>query len=348
LIAQLVSHPLLVECAGMRALLSNAPGGPETLVLSEVADPEPGPGELLVRVGACSINYPDALIIEDKYQLKPPRPFAPGSEIAGEVEAVGDGVEGWSAGDRLIAATGYGGLVEKIIVPAKSAFPLPDGRSFEEGSALLLTYATSIHALLDRGKLQAGQTLLVLGAAGGVGIAAVEIGKAVGARVVAAVSSEEKAAAAREAGADETLIYPAGPFEKDGLKALSQLFKDAVGPAGANVIFDPVGGDYTEAALRSIAWEGRFLVVGFPAGIAKLPLNLTLLKSCDVCGVFWGAFAARDPQSNAAHVDQLFRWWDGGKIAPRVSAVYPLERAADAIAALRDRAAVGKLVVKLD
>jgi NADPH:quinone reductase-like Zn-dependent oxidoreductase len=348
LIAQLVSHPLLVECAGMRALLSNAPGGPETLVLSEVADPEPGPGELLVRVGACSINYPDALIIEDKYQLKPPRPFAPGSEIAGEVEAVGDGVEGWSAGDRLIAATGYGGLVEKIIVPAKSAFPLPDGRSFEEGSALLLTYATSIHALLDRGKLQAGQTLLVLGAAGGVGIAAVEIGKAVGARVVAAVSSEEKAAAAREAGADETLIYPAGPFEKDGLKALSQLFKDAVGPAGANVIFDPVGGDYTEAALRSIAWEGRFLVVGFPAGIAKLPLNLTLLKSCDVCGVFWGAFAARDPQSNSAHVDQLFRWWDGGKIAPRVSAVYPLERAADAIAALRDRAAVGKLVVKLD
>ena len=249
----------------MRALLSYSPGGPETLALAELPDPKPGPGDLLVRVRACSINYPDALIIEDKYQLKPPRPFAPGSEVAGEVEAVGDAVEGWSVGDRLIAATGYGGLVEKIIVPAKSAIPLPAARSFEEGSALLLTYATSIHALLDRGKLQAGHTLLVLGAAGGVGIAAVEIGKAVGARVVAAVSSEEKAAAAREAGAAEAVIYPSGPFDRDGLKALSQLFKDAVGPAGADVIFDPVGGDYTEAALRSIAWEGRFLVVGFPA-----------------------------------------------------------------------------------
>ena len=221
-------------------------------------------------------------------------------------------------------------------------------RSFEEGSALLLTYATSIHALLDRGKLAAGQTLLVLGAAGGVGIATVEIGKAVGARVVAAVSSQEKAAAAREAGADETLVYPSGPFDKNGLKALSQAFKDAVGPVGADVIFDPVGGDYSEAALRSIAWEGRFLVVGFPAGIAKLPLNLTLLKSCDVCGVFWGAFAARDPKANAAHVGQLFRWWAEGKIAPKVSKTYPLERAGEAIAALRDRSAIGKLVVTLD
>ena len=329
----------------MKALLSHEPGGPEPLRIEELPDPAPGPGELLVRVRACSINYPDVLIIEDKYQLKPPRPFAPGSEIAGEVEAVGEGVQGWTAGDRLIAATGFGGLVEKIAIPARSAIPLPVGRSFEEGSALLLTYATSIHALLDRGRLQAGQTLLVLGAAGGVGMAAVEIGKAVGARVIAAASSEEKAAAAREAGADASIVYPAGETDR---KALAQLFKDAVGPDGADVIYDPVGGDYSEAALRSIAWEGRLLVVGFPAGIARLPLNLTLLKSCDVCGVFWGGFVARDPRRNAEHVEQLFRWWSEGKIAPRISATYPLECAGEAIAALRDRKAIGKLVVMLD
>lgn len=329
----------------MRALLSREPGGPETLRVDEVPEPEPGPGELLVRVRACSINYPDVLIIEDKYQLKPPRPFAPGSEIAGEIEAVGEGVQGWSAGDRMIAVTGYGGLVEKVVVQARSAIRLPADRSFEEGSALLLTYGTSIHALLDRGKLRAEQTLLVLGAAGGVGIAAVEIGKAVGARVIAAASSVEKAAAARDAGADGAIVYPTGELDR---KAVAQLFKDAVGPAGADVIFDPAGGDYTEAALRSIAWEGRFLVVGFPAGIAKLPLNLTLLKSCDVCGVFWGAFAARDPNANAAHVEQLFRWWSEGEIAPRISATYPLECAGEAIAALRDRNAIGKLVVTIE
>jgi NADPH:quinone reductase-like Zn-dependent oxidoreductase len=328
----------------VRALLSLEPGGPETLRIDEVADPTPGPGELLVRVRACAINYPDVLIIEDKYQLKPPRPFAPGSEIAGEVVEAGEGVEDWAAGDRLIAATGYGGLVEKVVIPAKSAIPLPPERSFEEGSALLLTYATAIHALVDRGRLRSGQTLLVLGAAGGVGIAAIEIGKALGARVIAAVSSEEKAAAARDAGADEAAIYPTADLDP---KALSQLFKEAVGPAGADVILDPVGGDYAEAALRAIAWEGRFLVVGFPAGIPKLPLNLTLLKSCDVCGVFWGGFVARDPRRNAVHVEQLFRWWDEGKIAPKISRTYPLEHGGEAIAALRDRTAIGKLVVTL-
>ena len=310
----------------MKALLSHEPGGPETLRLTELPDPQPGPGELLVRVKAAAINFPDVLIIEDKYQLKPPRPFAPGGEIAGEIVAVGEGVEGWNVGDRIVAVTGFGGLAEKIVVPARSAFRLPEERSFEDGSALLLTYATSIHALLDRGKLQAGQILLVLGAAGGVGLAAVELGKAYEARVIAAVSSEEKAQAARNAGADEAIVYPTGPFDRDGQKALAQVFKDAVGPAGADVIFDPVGGDYTEAALRSIAWEGRFLVVGFPAGIAKLPLNLTLLKSCDVCGVFWGAFAAR---------------------APKVSATYSLERAGEAIAAIAERRVIGKLVVSL-
>ncbi len=331
----------------MRALLSREPGGPGTLRIEDVPDPVPGPGELLVRVRACSINFPDVLIIEDKYQLRPPRPFAPGGEIAGEVVGVGEGVSGRSPGDRLIAALGFGGLAEQAVVPADRAISLPDERSFEEGSALLMTYATAIHALVDRGKLQAGQTLLVLGAAGGVGIAGVEIGKALGARVIAAVSSEAKAAVARDAGADATVVYPAGPFDRDGQKALGALFKEAIGAGGADVILDPVGGDYSEPALRSIAWEGRFLVVGFPAGIAKLPLNLTLLKSCDVCGVFWGAFAEREPKRNAAHVEQLFRWWGEGKIAPRISATYPLERAGDAIAELRDRRAVGKLVVTL-
>jgi NADPH:quinone reductase-like Zn-dependent oxidoreductase len=332
----------------MKALLSRVPGGPETLRLEDVPEPVPGTGELLVRVRACAINFPDVLIIEDKYQLKPVRPFAPGGEIAGEVVEVGEAVSGWAPGDRLIAALGFGGLAERVVIPADRAIALPAERSFEEGSALLMTYATAIHALVDRGKLQAGQTLLVLGAAGGVGIASVEIGKALGARVIAAVSSEKKAAAAKEAGADVAVVYPAGPFERDGQRALASLFKDAVGRAGAHVILDPVGGDYSEAALRSIAFEGRFLVVGFPAGIAKLPLNLTLLKSCDVCGVFWGGFLARNPRRNAEHVEQLFRWWSEGRISPKISATYPMERAPEAIAQLRDRRAVGKLVVTLE
>ena len=332
----------------MKALLSTAPGGPETLVLSDVPDPVAGPGELLVRVRAAAINFPDVLIIEDKYQMRPPRPFAPGGEIAGEVAAVGEGVEDWKVGDRLVAVPGFGGLSEKIVIPAKAAIALPTSCSFVDGAALLLTYATSIHALYDRGRLEAGETLLVLGAAGGVGLAAIELGKARGARVIAAVSSEDKAQAARDAGADEAIVYPRGPFDRDGQKALAEQFKAAVGPGGADVIYDPVGGDYAEPALRSIAWEGRYLVVGFPAGIPKLPLNLTLLKSCDVCGVFWGAFAARDPKANAAHVAELFRLWRMGQIAPRVSATFPLARGGEAIAALAARNVIGKLVVTID
>ncbi|MBV8686863.1 MAG: NADPH:quinone oxidoreductase family protein [Alphaproteobacteria bacterium] len=331
----------------MKALLSHQPGGPETLVLTELPDPQAGPGQLLVRVRACAINYPDVLIIEDKYQFKPPRPFAPGGEVAGTVEAVGEGVTGWREGDRVVAMTGHGGLAEKVAVSAATALRLPPERSFEEGSALILTYATSIHALLDRGRLKAGETLLVLGAAGGVGLAAVELGKAYGARVVAAVSSEEKAEAALGAGADAVLVYPRGPFDRDGSKALAQQFKDAVGPGGADLVYDPVGGDYAEPALRAIAWEGRYLVVGFPAGIPKLPLNLTLLKSCDVCGVFWGAFAARDPKANAAHIETLFRLWREGRIAPRVSRLWPLDQAGEAIAHMAARQAVGKLVVTI-
>lgn len=331
----------------MRALLSKEPGGPDTLVIDDVADPVAAAGQAVVAVKACAINYPDVLIIEDKYQFRPARPFAPGGEIAGIVESVGEGVTNVAPGDRVIATVGHGGLVEKLAVNAAQLHHLPEGRSFEEGAALLLTYATTIHALLDRGHLKAGQTLLVLGAAGGVGLAAVELGKAFGARVVAAVSSEEKAAACRAAGADDTIIYGRAPFDKDQSKALADKFKAALGPGGADVIYDPVGGDYAEPALRSIAWEGRYLVVGFPAGIPRLPLNLTLLKSCDVCGVFWGAFAARDPKANQAHVDHLFRLWAEGRIAPRVTEVFDFADGGRAIAKMAARGAIGKLVVRI-
>ncbi|HEX4846586.1 MAG TPA: zinc-binding dehydrogenase, partial [Novosphingobium sp.] len=218
----------------------------------------------------------------------------------------------------------------------------------ETGASLLMTYGTNMHGLLDRGRLKAGETLLVLGAAGGIGLSAVELGKAYGARVVAAVSSEEKAEAAREAGADEVVIYPRAPFDKDQSKALAEMFKAACGPNGADVIYDVVGGDYSEPALRSIAWEGRFCVVGFPAGIAKLPLNLTLLKSCDVCGVFWGAWVAREPAANAAHIAKLFDLLKDGKIKPKISATFPLARGGEAITMLAERKAIGKVVVTMD
>jgi NADPH:quinone reductase len=331
----------------MKALLSKEPGGPDTLVLEEVPDPVAGKGQVVVAVKACSINFPDVLIIEDKYQFKPPRPFAPGSEIAGVIESVGEGVEGWAPGDRVLAMTGHGGLAEKVAIDAGRLFALPEGRSFEEGASLVLTYGTTIHALLDRGHLKQGHTLLVLGAAGGVGLAAIELGKAFGARVIAAVSSEAKAEAAKAAGADATLVYARAPFDKDQSKALADQFKAALGPNGADVIYDPVGGDYAEPALRSIAWEGRYLVVGFPAGIPRLPLNLTLLKSCDVCGVFWGAFAARDPAANQAHIERLFRLWVEGQIAPRVTQVFDFADGGEAIAKMAAREAIGKLVVRV-
>lgn len=331
----------------MKTLRSHAVGGPETLTLDEVAVPEPGPGQVRVAVRACAINFPDTIIIRDMYQMKPPRPFAPGGELAGVIEAVGDGVTDWHVGDRVIASTGFGGLAEKVVVDTRQLFAMPAGASFETGASLFLTYGTTIHGLKDRGHLKAGDTLLVLGAAGGVGISAIELGKAYGARVVAAVSSEQKAAFARQCGADETVIYGRPPFDKEQSKALAEAFKAACGPGGANVIFDIVGGDYSEPALRSIAWEGRFLVVGFPAGIARLPLNLTLLKSCDVCGVFWGAFAAREPARNAAHIKELFALLKDGKINPRISARYPLEQGAEAIRVLQDREAVGKVVVTM-
>ena len=331
----------------MQALLSIMPGGPETLEIGELPDPVASTGEVLVRIRACSLNYPDALMIEDKYQFKPERPYAPGCEVAGVIETVGSGVTGFTVGDRVCAMIGHGGLAEQVAVPAEKLFHLPAERSFEEGAAFLMTYLTSIHALLDRGHIKAGDTLLVLGAAGGVGLAAVELGKALGARVVAAVSSVEKAALARAKGADETVVYPIAPLDKDQSKALAEAFKKACGPDGAHVIYDGVGGDYSEPALRAIAWEGRFLVVGFPAGIARLPLNLPLLKGCDICGVFLGAWREINPQANARHVAQLFALWNDGKIAPHISQRYTLQTAAQGISLLGARGALGKLVVSI-
>ena len=332
----------------MKAVLSKEVGGPETLVVEDIAAPAPGPGEVLVDIAACAINFPDTLIIKDMYQFKPPRPFSPGGEISGTVAALGEGVSGWEVGDRVIAGIGSGGLREQVAIAAARLFRVPEGLDLVQASALLMTYGTTIHALKDRGDIAAGQTVLVLGAAGGVGLSGVELAKAYGCRVVAGVSSEAKGEVAREAGADEIVIYGRAPFDMDQSKALAQQFKDAVGPEGADIVYDIVGGDYSEAALRAIAWEGRFLVVGFPAGIARLPLNLTLLKSCDVRGVFWGAFAAREPHRNAANIAELFDLWQAGKIAPRVSETYPLERAHEAIAKLEGRGAIGKLVVVMD
>ena len=332
----------------MKALRTHATGGPETLVLDEIDAPTPGPGQVLVAVKACAINYPDTLMIRDLYQFKPERPYAPGGEIAGVIEALGEGVDGYAVGDRVMAGIGNGGLAEKVCVPANRMFPIPDGVPFEKAASLLMTYGTTIHGLKDRGHIKAGDTVLVLGAAGGVGLSAVELAKAFGARVVAAVSSLEKGEVARKAGADEVVVYPKDAMGRDESKALADAFKAACGPEGANIVYDIVGGQYSEPALRSIAWEGRFLVVGFPAGIAKMPLNLTLLKSCDIAGVFWGAFTAREPVKFRAQVQELFDLMADGKIDPLVSETFPLSRGGEAIARLENRQAVGKIVVTME
>jgi len=332
----------------MKAMLSKQVGGPDTLALEDLPDPAPGAGEVLIAVKACGVNYPDSLIIEDRYQFKPPRPFAPGGEVAGVVEAVGPGVTAFKPGDRVIGSLIWGGMAGKVAVSATRCTPMPASMPFDEASALVLTYGTSIHALKDRARLRPGETLLVLGAAGGVGLSAVELGKSMGARVIAAASSQEKVDLAMKHGADAGVVYPQGPFDKDGTKALADLFKRACGEVGADVIYDPVGGDYSEAALRTIAWEGRFLVVGFPAGIPKLPLNLTLLKGCQVVGVFWGGFAQRDPKANAANIAELMQLYAKGAIRPVVSERYPLARAGEAIARLAGRQAMGKIVVTMD
>ncbi|MEQ8494247.1 MAG: NADPH:quinone oxidoreductase family protein [Gammaproteobacteria bacterium] len=332
----------------MKAMLSTAPGGPDTLELKDIATPEPGAGEVRIRVHACGVNYPDILIIEDKYQFRPERPFSPGGEVAGEIDAVGEGVDGLAIGDRVIGMISWGGMAEYVITRAVKCAPMPDDMPWDEAAAFVFTYGTSYHALKQRAALGDGDTLLVLGAAGGVGLAAVELGHAMGARVIAAASSEEKVALAKAHGAADGVVYPRGPFDKDGAKALAQLFKDAVGKHGADVVYDGVGGDYAEAALRAIAWEGRFLVVGFPAGIPRIPLNLALLKGCQIVGVFWGAYAERDPAENAQNIAEMVAMYQAGKIRPHVSAHYPLAQAGQAIRDLAERRAMGKIVVMID
>lgn len=332
----------------MKAMMSHEPGGPETLTLTEVDTPEPGPGQLRIAVKAAGVNFPDTLIIRDLYQFKPPRPFAPGGEVAGVVEALGDGVEGFSMGDRVLAGGVNGGFATHFIANAAQTNKIPDAMPFDEAAAFMLTYGTSHYALKDRGAIKPGDALFILGAAGGVGAAAIELGKAFGAKVVAGVSSEEKAAFCKELGADETLIYPKGELDRAAQKELSGQIKALCGGEGANIVYDAVGGDYAEPAVRALAWEGRFLVIGFPAGIPKIPLNLTLLKSCQIVGVFWGAFTMRNPAKNAEYVAELFQFYKDGKIRPRVTASLPLEKAADALDMLQSRKATGKIVLTVD
>jgi len=303
----------------MKAVLCKQFGPPDSLAIEELPSPRAGPGEVVISVKAASLNFPDVLIIQNKYQFKPPLPFSPGSELAGVVKEVGGGVQGWRAGDKVMAFTTFGAFAEEVKTEATRLLKIPEGMSFTQAAAFILTYGTTDHALRDRAALAAGETLLVLGAAGGVGLAAIEIGKALGARVIAAASSAEKLAVCRAHGADATINYATEDF-RERTKALT----DGRGP---DVIYDPVGGPYSEPAFRSIAWRGRHLVVGFAAGeIPKLPLNLALLKGASVVGVFWGDFARREPQQFAASVKQLNKWFVQGKLNPHVDQTMPLAR----------------------
>ncbi|MFL4471181.1 NADPH:quinone oxidoreductase family protein [Tateyamaria armeniaca] len=328
----------------MHAMLSKDTGGPETLEWSELPDPQPKKGEVRIAVKAAGVNFPDTLIIRDLYQVKPPRPFAPGGEVAGVVDALGDGVEGLSIGDRVIAMTGFGGFATQICVPAAACLRMPEAMPFDEAACFVFTYGTSHYALKNRAELRSGETLLILGAAGGVGAAAIELGKASGARVIAAVSSQDKAAFCKDLGADATIIYPR-TLDRDAQKALSGEIKKAAGPNGVDVAYDAVGGDYAEPVIRSMAWGGRFLVVGFPAGIPAIPLNLTLLKSCQIVGVFWGASIYRDPASHVKNMGELFDMYDEGLIKPRISASFAMQDAAQALTLIADRKLLGKVVL---
>jgi len=327
----------------MKAVLSKTVGGPEALVIEDVPTPSPGKGQVLVQVKACGVNYPDVLIIQDMYQFKPPRPFSPGGEISGIVSAVGEGVSHVKPGDRVLASTGNGGMAEYALAGAHGVMPIPEGMPFDEAAAFLMTYGTSYYALKDRADPKPGEKLLVLGAAGGVGIAAVELGKAMGLEVIAAASTQEKVDFCLSKGADKGLVY-AAELDKDGQKKFADDIK-AISGGGVDIVYDGVGGNYAEPAVRALNWEGRFLVIGFPAGIPKLPLNLTLLKSCDVRGVFWGAAVARDPKAHQQNVKELFDLYKAGKIRPHVSNSYPLDKAPDAIRELQNRKATGKVVV---
>ncbi len=325
----------------MHAWFCHDPTGVDALQWQEVPTPEPGPGEARVAVRAASLNFPDLLIVQNKYQFKPPLPFVPGSEFAGVVEAVGEGVTGFKPGDPVLAMGGVGGFGSHAIVPAAKLLPLPEGMSFEHGAAFVLTYGTTIHALLDRGQLRAGETVLVLGAAGGVGTAAVQIAKAAGARVIGAASTDEKCALVKQIGADETINYSSGNL-RDALKSLT-------GGKGPDLVYDPVGGELAEPVFRSIAWRGRYLVVGFAGGaIPALPLNLTLLKGASIVGVFWGDFVRREPAAFQRDMQQLSQWYAQGLVRPLVHQTLKLRDLHQAYARMAGRQVIGKLVLVPD
>ena len=323
----------------MKALLCTRLGTPDDLELSDIPEPAPGAGEAVVRVKAASLNFFDTLIIAGKYQYKPTPPFSPAAEFAGTIESVGDGASAFKPGDRVIGYMTYGAAREKVAISTDRLIKMPDGLDFDRAAGVCITYGTTYHALKDRGAIKASETLAVLGASGGVGLAAIELGKLMGARVIACASSDEKIAFARKHGADEGINYASEDL-KDALRRLTD-------GRGANVIYDPVGGPYSEPALRSIAWEGRFLVVGFAAGdIPKLPLNLVLLKGCSVVGVFWGSFIERDPQRHRANTAQLLEWCAQGKLSSHVHAVYPLAEAPKALKAIAARQVMGKVILR--
>jgi len=322
----------------MQAWICNELNGPDALVWQESPTPEPGPGEVRVAIKAASLNFPDLLIVQGKYQMKPPLPFVPGAEFAGVVEAVGEGVKHLSVGSHVAGFGGTGGFGTHTISKAAVLMPLPPAFSFEDGAAFLCTYGTTYHGLMDRGTLKAGETVLVLGAAGGVGTAAIQIAKAAGAKVIAAASTDEKCTLCKELGADATINYSTQNL-RDELKTLTE-------GKGPDVIYDPVGGDVTEQAFRSIAWRGRLLVVGFAnGGIPALPLNLALLKGASILGVFWGEFAKREPKANAQGVRELLAWITQGALKPLISREYALAEAPQALADMAARKVVGKVVV---
>lgn len=323
----------------MKAIISKQPGPPETLVLEDVAEPTPGPSEVVIAIESAALNFFDTLIIEDKYQYKPDRPFSPGAELAGTIEALGADVTGFEIGQRVMAYSGWNACREKLAVEANKVIALPDSISSDAAAGLTVTYGTTIHGLRDRAMLKPGETLAVLGAAGGVGQAAVEIGKAMGARVIACASSEEKLAFCRELGADDTLNYSEVSL-KDGLKEMT-------GGKGVDVVYDPVGADLAEEAVRATAWEGRFLVIGFAAGtIPKIPLNLVLLKGCSLVGVFWGSFAQRTPEHHRTNMAMILNWVAEGKIRPHIDKTFSLADTPKALQALAERKVMGKVIIK--
>ncbi|KMW58134.1 Quinone oxidoreductase [Candidatus Rhodobacter oscarellae] len=328
------------------AMMSHEVGGPETLRRTEITPQAPGKGQVRIAVKAAGVNFPDTIIIRDMYQFKPPRPFAPGGEVAGVVEAVGEGVEGLAPGDRVAGLTMYaGGFATHANVPAGNVFKIPQAMPFDEAACLLFTYGTSYYGLRNRGRLQEGETLLVLGAAGGIGASAVELGKAMGARVIAAVSSDEKAAFCRGIGADDTIVYPR-EMDRAAQKAFGGEIKAKA--KAVDVVYDPVGGDYAEPCIRAMNWDGRFLVVGFPAGIPTVPFNLPLLKNCSITGVFWGAHTMREPELHQQYMRELIALYEAGKIRPRVSEWFALEQATEALMRIETRAAQGKIALLVE